>query len=151
MKRLEKDTLCVTSADVVSKKDTSRGCCVVERVTPCVKDKLLKDILSTVRSGRVAASLYFFQKKKMGRTIHTLILKREPGQKWGFGISGGKDCALTFRIEKVSLASPAGTAGLKNLDYLVKVNGTEVFDMGHSQLVQMIKNVGTDLEVEIER
>jgi len=87
----------------------------------------------------------------MGRTIHTLSLKREPGQKWGFGISGGKDCALTFRIEKVSLASPAGTAGLKNLDYLVKVNGTEVFDMGHSQLVQMIKNVGTDLEVEIER
>jgi len=87
----------------------------------------------------------------MGRIIHTLTLKREPGQKWGFGVSGGKDCALTFRIEKVSLASPAGTAGLKNLDYLVKVNGKEVFDMGHSQLVQMIKNIGTDLEIEIER
>ena len=87
----------------------------------------------------------------MGRIIHTLTLKREPGQKWGFGVSGGKDCALTFRIEKVSLASPAGTAGPKNLDYLVKVNGKEVFDMGHSQLVQMIKNIGTDLEVEIER
>lgn len=87
----------------------------------------------------------------MGRTIHVITLKRDAGQKWGFGISGGKDCALTFRIEKVSLSSPAGQAGLKNLDYLVKVNGTEVFEMGHNQLVQMIKNVGQELELEIER
>ena len=47
----------------------------------------------------------------MGRTIHVITLKRDAGQKWGFGISGGKDCALTFRIEKVSLSSPAGQAG----------------------------------------
>jgi len=87
----------------------------------------------------------------MGRTIHKLTLKRDQGQKWGFGVSGGKDCALTFRIEKVSLASPAGYAGLKNMDYLIKVNGKEVFDMGHNQLVQMIKNLGKELELEIER
>ena len=87
----------------------------------------------------------------MSRTIHTVTLKREMGQKWGFGISGGKDCALTFRIEKVALASPAGDAGLKNLDYLIKVNGQEVFDMGHNQLVQMIKTASSELELEIER
>jgi len=87
----------------------------------------------------------------MGRTIHNITLKREQGQKWGFGITGGKDCALTFRVEKVALASPAGTAGLKNLDYLIKVNGKEVFDMGHNQLVQMIKSASDELQLEIER
>jgi len=89
----------------------------------------------------------------MGRQIHTLTLKRETnGQKWGFGLTGGKDVALTFRIEKVALASPAGSAGLKNLDYLVKVNGQEVFEKRHSDVVQMIKNCSGDtLELEIER
>jgi len=73
------------------------------------------------------------------------------GQRWGFGISGGKDCALTSRIEKVALASPAGEVGLKNLDYLIKVNGKEVFDLGHNDLVQLIKGAGQELELEIER
>jgi len=87
-----------------------------------------------------------------GRTIHNVTLNRDDqGQKWGFGITGGKDCALTFRIEKVALASPAGRAGLKNMDYLIKVNGKEVFDMGHNQLVQMIKTAGQQLQLEIER
>ena len=89
----------------------------------------------------------------MGRQIHTMVLKRErPGQKWGFGLTGGKDVALTFRVEKVALASPAGASGLKNLDYLVKVNGTEVFEMKHTDVVQMIKNSPNDqLELEVER
>ena len=88
----------------------------------------------------------------MGRQIHTLTLTRNQGQKWGFGLTGGKDVSLTFRIEKVSLASPAGDAGLKNLDYLIKVNGKEVFDMNHNELVKMIKNAGGEsLELEIER
>ena len=89
----------------------------------------------------------------MGRQIHSLTLKREQaGQKWGFGLTGGKDVALTFRIEKVALASPAGAAGLKNLDYLIKVNGQEVFEKRHNDVVQMIKNASGDtLELEIER
>merc|ERR1712001_318931 len=54
--------------------------------------------------------------------------------------------------EKVALASPAGAAGLKNLDYLVKVNGQEVFEKRHSDVVQMIKNAtGDTLELEVER
>ena len=80
----------------------------------------------------------------MGRQIHSLTLKREQaGQKWGFGLTGGKDVALTFRIEKVALASPAGAAGLKNLDYLIKVNGQEVFEKRHCDVVQMIKNANS--------
>jgi len=89
----------------------------------------------------------------MGRQIHSVTLKRETaGQKWGFGLTGGKDVALTFRIEKVALASPAGAAGLKNLDYLIKVNGQEVFEKRHCDVVQMIKNASGDtLEIEVER
>ena len=90
---------------------------------------------------------------KMGRQIHTLVLKREkPGQKWGFGLTGGKDYALTFRVEKVALVSPAGVAGLKNLDYLVKVGGQEVFEKKHADVVKLIKEcTGDSLELEIER
>jgi len=89
----------------------------------------------------------------MGRQIHTFTLKRETvGQKWGFGLTGGRDVSLTFRIEKVALASPAGQAGLSNLDYLIKVNGREVFEMNHNDVVKMIKeSSGDTLELEIER
>ena len=89
----------------------------------------------------------------MGRQIHTFTLKRETnGQKWGFGLTGGRDVSLTFRLEKVALASPAGTAGLKNLDYLIKVNGKEVFEMNHNDVVKMIRETtGDTLELEVER
>lgn len=93
----------------------------------------------------------------MGRTIHKITLTREnSSQKWGFGVTGGNDVLLTFRVERVALASPAGAAGLKNLDYLIKVNDTKVFDekcmLSHKELVQLIKNLPTDtLELEIER
>ena len=93
----------------------------------------------------------------MGRTVHNVTLTREnSSQKWGFGITGGNDVLLTFRIERVALASPAGAAGLKNLDYLIKVNDTKVFDekcmLSHKELVQLIKNAPKDtLELEIER
>ena len=64
--------------------------------------------------------------------------------------------SLTFRVERVSLASPAGEAGLKNLDYLIRVNDTKVFDdkctLSHQELVRQIKNFpGNSLELEIER
>ena len=48
--------------------------------------------------------------------------------------------------------SPAGNAGLKNLDYLVKVNGQEVFDMNHNELVKMIRECkGDTIELDVER
>jgi hypothetical protein len=93
----------------------------------------------------------------MERTIHTLVLKREnASQKWGFGITGGNDVLLTFRVERVSLASPAGESGLKNLDYIIRVNDTKVFDekcmLSHNELVKLIKNSpGDSMELEIER
>lgn len=93
----------------------------------------------------------------MDRTNIELTLTREnSAQKWGFGITGGNDVLLTFRVERVSLASPAGAAGLKNLDYLIKVNDTKVFDekcmLSHRELVNLIKNApGDSMSLEIER
>ena len=56
----------------------------------------------------------------MGRQIHTLVLKKEnSGQKWGFGLTGGKDYALTFRVEKVAMISPAGKKCKKNIFTLI--------------------------------
>jgi hypothetical protein len=38
------------------------------------------------------------------------------------------------------------------MDYLVKVNGQEVFDMNHNDLVKLIRDCKADtLELEIER
>ena len=89
--------------------------------------------------------------------VQKLTLKREnSSQKWGFGITGGNDVSLTFRVERVALASPAGEAGLKNLDYLIKVNETKVFDekcmLSHNELVKLIKTApGDTMELEVER
>ena len=59
---------------------------------------------------------------------------------------------LFSRIEKVAPQSPAGSAGLKNQDYLVKINGKEVFDMNHNDLVRMVRDWKEEcLELEIER
>lgn len=87
------------------------------------------------------------------RELHHITLKKDnSNQKWGFGLTGGKDVSLTFRIEKVAPQSPAGNAGLKNQDYLVKINGREVFDMNHNDLVKMVRDWKEEtLELEIER
>lgn len=88
----------------------------------------------------------------MGRTVITITLRRDRSdQKWGFGITGGKDVGLTSRIEKVVLASPAGAGGLNHHDYLVKVAGKEVFELKHNEVVDLIKNAGNELEVVVER
>ena len=63
-----------------------------------------------------------------------------------------KACFLFARIEKVAPGTPAGCAGLKNLDYLIKVNGQEVFDMNHNELVKLIRECkGDTIELDVER
>ena len=123
---------------------------------PCLKDFETRFVADTKKGAKgqsqKVSELRRNLSEKMGRQILNLTLKREAGQKWGFGLTGGKDVSLTFRIEKVALASPAGNCGLKNLDYLIKVNGREVFDMKHQDVVRLIKEAAGDtLELEVER
>ena len=93
----------------------------------------------------------------MGSFQHKLTLKRKSArQQWGFNIAGGNDALLPFRVQRVELISPAGEAGLKSLDYLIKVNDIKIFDekcnLSHNELVHMVKHFpGDSLELVIER
>ena len=56
-----------------------------------------------------------------------------------------------FQVEKVLTGFPADYAGLKPHDFLVSVQGKEIFDMNHKQVVELIKSVGNTLNITIER
>ena len=99
--------------------------------------------------------MYYFV--RMNSFQHKLTLKRKSSsQQWGFNIAGGNDVSLPFRVQRVEHISPAGEAGLKDLDYLIKVNEIKVFDkecsLSHNELVHMVKHfLGDSLELVIER
>ena len=52
---------------------------------------------------------------------------------------------------QVPLNSVAGEAGCRSNDYLVKINGTDVFNLSHDKAKQLIKSGGDRLELVIER
>ncbi len=56
-----------------------------------------------------------------------------------------------FQVEKVLTGYPADYAGLKPHDFLVSVQGQEIFDFNHKQVVELIKAVGNTLNITIER
>ena len=45
----------------------------------------------------------------------------------------------------------AGEAGCRSNDYLVKINGVDVFNLSHDKAKQLIKSGGDRLELVIER
>jgi len=90
----------------------------------------------------------------MGKEICNLTFTREDGaanQNWGFRIIGGTDQGQTYKVEKVLTGYPASYGGLKVHDFLISVNGQEVFDMNHPQLVKLIKTSGNTMELAVER
>ena len=52
---------------------------------------------------------------------------------------------------QVPLNSVAGEAGCRSNDYLVKINGVDVFNLSHDKAKQLIKSGGDRLELVIER
>jgi hypothetical protein len=40
---------------------------------------------------------------------------------------------------------------LQEWDYVWSINGQEVFELSHNQIVTMIKNAGTQLQIVVER
>jgi len=88
----------------------------------------------------------------MGKQIHNLTLTRDdPKKPFGFRIIGGKDEGQTFKVEKVLTGYPAYYAGMKVHDFLISVNGQEVFEMNHAQLAKLIKGAGGSMKVDVER
>jgi len=85
------------------------------------------------------------------KEIHNVTLNRTGKEPFGFRIIGGKDQGKTFQIEKVLTGHPASYGGLQEEDFLVTIQGQEVFEMHHSQVVSLIKNSGDCLNMQVER
>jgi len=88
---------------------------------------------------------------KMPKEMITASMERSGGQPWGFVIVGGKDQALTVKLGRIKPYSPAEKAGLKEWDYVWSINGQEVFEMTHNQIVSLIKGAGNSLQLVVER
>jgi len=85
------------------------------------------------------------------KSLHNCTLKKVGNEPFGFRIIGGTDQGKTFQIEKVLTGHPAAYGGLEELDFLVNVQGQAIFDMNHAQVVQLIKNSGDCLNMQVER
>ena len=56
-----------------------------------------------------------------------------------------------FQVEKIVVGSPAEAAGLKVRDFLISVNGKDVLECKHAQVVSLIRQAGNTLNISIER
>merc|ERR1712079_59111 len=66
--------------------------------------------------------------------INVCLTREAANQPWGFRLQGGKDRGLPFQLLKVPLDSIASHSGCKSGDYLVKINGENVFRMAGNKL-----------------
>ena len=55
------------------------------------------------------------------------------------------------QVEKVLTGFPANYAGLLEEDFLVSVQGQDIFELHHAQVVKLIKSAGDCLELKVER
>merc|ERR1711892_1043542 len=72
-------------------------------------------------------------------------------QPWGFRLQGGKDRGLPFQLLKVPLDGIASHSGCKSGDYLVKIGGEDVFNLGHEDAKDLIRKAGNKLSMVVER
>lgn len=87
-----------------------------------------------------------------GDGIHSVLLTRSNvGVSWGFRLSGGQDEGISLKFSKVALESPSGRAGLLPKDLIVEVQGVEVLDRSHDEVVKMIKGSSLELRLMVER
>jgi len=88
----------------------------------------------------------------MVKQIHNLVLTRSNAKEaFGFRIIGGKEQGLTFKVCTVMTGSPANDAGLQVGDFLVSVQGMDVFECDHAQVVTAVKGAGNSLNLAVER
>jgi len=83
--------------------------------------------------------------------INVTLTRESPNQPWGFRLQGGKDRGLPFQLLKVPLDSIASHSGCKSGDYLVKIGGDDVFNLGHEEAKDLIRKAGNKLAMVVER
>jgi len=82
---------------------------------------------------------------------HVRLTRASTSMSWGFRLSGGQDEGCCLKLSKVALESPSGRGGLLPMDLLVLVQGQNVLDRSHEEVVQMIKGSGLELRLTVER
>jgi len=94
-----------------------------------------------------------FRQGMMGQQgfINVCLTREAANQPWGFRLQGGKDRGLPFQLLKVPLDSIASHSGCKSGDYLVKISGEDVFQLGHEDAKDLIRKAGNKLSMVVER
>jgi len=94
-----------------------------------------------------------FRTGNMGQQgfINVTLTREATNQPWGFRLQGGKDRGLPFQLLKVPLDSIASHSGCKSGDYLVKISGEDVFQLGHEEAKDLIRKAGNKLVMVVER
>ena len=60
---------------------------------------------------------------------------------FGFQIVGGHDCSVPATVDRVVVGGSAETRGLQPNDIIVSLNGEDVTQLSHVELIRLIKQV----------
>ncbi|RWS31352.1 membrane-associated guanylate kinase: WW and PDZ domain-containing protein 2-like protein [Leptotrombidium deliense] len=86
-------------------------------------------------------------RRKKDSDAFDVVLNRETNEGFGFVIISCGNCALIGRIIEGSPAQRCQRLRIK--DRIIAVNGTDISNMGHPDIVQMIKESGNTLRLRI--
>lgn len=62
---------------------------------------------------------------------------------FGFQIVGGHDCSVPATVDRVVVGGSAESRGLQPNDIIVSLNGQDVTQLSHLELIRLIKQVNT--------
>ncbi|KAM6934172.1 Na(+)/H(+) exchange regulatory cofactor NHE-RF3 [Xenentodon cancila] len=77
-----------------------------------------------------------------------ISLTKKPNQTFGFYLRV-EHCEKGHLIRCLEMGGPAELAGMKDGDRIVRVNGTFVDELSHSEVVEMVRNGGTSVTFHI--
>lgn len=60
---------------------------------------------------------------------------------FGFQIVGGHDCSVPATVDRVVVGGSAESRGLRPNDIIVSLNGQDVTQLSHLELIRLIKQV----------
>ena len=64
---------------------------------------------------------------------------------FGFQIVGGHDCSVPATVDRVVVGGSAESRGLKPNDIIQSLNGQDVTQLSHLDLIRLIKQVNTHI------
>lgn len=80
-----------------------------------------------------------------------ISLKRSDSQRWGFGITGGKEYGTSLRIQSVAEDSIAEQCGLHEGDEIIQVGRVNVQEMSQGQVYELLARCGNKIEMFVIR